>query len=651
MTQRPIAVRSSIVTGRCPAPRCWRVAHWLAAAAMLSLLAQTSPIKAAPTAEQRTLVRKTEAALKKAGNLQRSKKTAEAREVLKEAQAPLEQLEASGADGGAPLAVPLRKQFDRLQGQLGDGEVQPADPAAGKPSMEKPAGKSGSAGAARPNNGTATVSFTKQIAPLLVEKCGNCHIQRSRGELNMSTYVALGRGSRDGAVIVPGNPQGSRMVEVIESGDMPRGGGKVSPEELALISKWISEGARFDGPDSAAPLASFARPVSSDAPKPKLKVLPAKGDEEVQLVRDLAPLFLERCFECHGDDNPRNNFSFATFERMLQGGNNGPVLDPKQPADSLLLKKLRGMAGARMPLDQEPLEAAEIAKIEKWIALGGRYDGDDAKQRLEDAVKVLTANQASHAELAERRKAAAAKTWRLILPDAVAHQAETPNVLVVGSANEARLAEIGKSADEQVQRIRRLFKLPPDEPLVKGRITLFVFEKRYDYAEVGTMLERREIPAAWRGHWMFNGADAYACLLLTSDGSAGPGLIAQQLAGVYVASLGKIPRWFTEGTARAVAAKLEPKDPRVKLWDDQVPQILATSEQPANFLQGTLAPEPNDILSYSFVKFLMGAGNRFAPLLAALQRGAPFEAEFAKTFNAAPEDLIPTWIGRVSKRR
>ena len=57
--------------------------------------------------------------------------------------------------------------------------------------------------------------------------------------------------------------------------------------------------------------------------------------------------------------------------------------------------------------------------------------------------------------------------------------------------------------------------MPADRSLVKGRLTLYVFDKRYDYGEVGTMLERREIPASWRGHWRYTGVDAYGCVLLT----------------------------------------------------------------------------------------------------------------------------------------
>ena len=87
-------------------------------------------------------------------------------------------------------------------------------------------------------------------------------------------------------------------------------------------------------------------------------------------------------------------------------------------------------------------------------------------------------------------------------------------MLVVGSASPRALAAVADTAEEQVGKLRKQFKLPDDRPFIKGRLTLFVFQKRYDYGEVGTMLERRELPAVWRGHWHYSPLDTYGCVLL-----------------------------------------------------------------------------------------------------------------------------------------
>ena len=378
-------------------------------------------------------------------------------------------------------------------------------------------------------------------------------------------------------------------------------------------------------------------------------VVAATGREEVLFARDIGATLLSQCIECHGERNPRAELSMNTFNRLARGGESGPVLAPGQSDESLLIQKLRGTAGERMPLDRTPLSNEVIAKIAKWIDLGAKYDGSDPAASLEEAVALATARGSTHDDLSRSRAELAAKNWRLILPDVPPNQESTSNVLLVGSVSPEVLADVGRLADEQATRLRKAFKLAADEPLVKGRLTLYVFDKRYDYGEVGTMLESREIPSAWRGHWRFTGADAYGCVLLSGE-RAQSGVVAQVMAGAYVASLGKIPRWFADGSGRALAARLDAKDARVKLWDDQVPRILGSTEKPEGFLTASLPAEDNDILSYSYAKYLMSASARYSALIAALQQGAAFEQAFTKNFGATPSQVVAQWLPKAGKR-
>ena len=77
---------------------------------------------------------------------------------------------------------------------------------------------------------------------MLLSKCGRCHVNDDKGGFNVSTFAALARGSSAGQVVFPGDPVGSPLVEVIVEGDMPRGGGKVSAEELTALKLWIAQG-------------------------------------------------------------------------------------------------------------------------------------------------------------------------------------------------------------------------------------------------------------------------------------------------------------------------------------------------------------------------------------------------------------------------
>ena len=610
-------------------PATWQCARRVFAG-VLSLMifaAAVPPAEAAPpTARQRAQVRSAELRLRRAGNLFRSKRFAAAAKLVEEVQDTLASLAADPSEKLSELTTPLEERVVRARALLKQQgiEITPPDDDA--------------------------VSFANQVAPLLLAKCGGCHVQRSRGELSMATYEALAKGSAGGVVFVAGDSQGSRMIELVAGGEMPRGGGKVTPAELALLARWIDQGARFDGQDAATPLANLT-PATEDRPSEGLTMKQATGREEVQFARDLGQIFADNCLECHGRRNPRNNFSLATFNRLLRGGDAGSVLDADEPAESLLVKKLRGQAdGERMPLNRPPLADEVIAKIEKWIALGAPFDGGDSDTPLEETIARVFAQQATHDQLSKARAELAEKNWRLISPDAESQREETTGVLVYGNVAAELLAEVARTADEQMARLAKLFEHPPAEPLIKGRITLYVFDKRYDYGEVGIMLERREIPIAWRGHWRYTVIDAYGCILL--DGrEVPPGRVAQQIAGAYIAGLGDAPRWFAEGSARAIAARVDPRNDQVRSWDDEARRVVESAATPEAFLSGELAPEDTDVLSYSFVDYLMSNTKRYTGLVAAVREGTPFDEAFESAYRATPAEVAATWKTRVAGAR
>ena len=613
-------------------PRKWQPAVLICASSLL-LSTWTWRVASAAPADERATIKAAEASINQAGTLYRAKKFAAAGDALANAQDLLDGFGDGGSRELAAMMKPLRAKISKARELLSVEGITVPPP---KPSK----------GAAAPGP-----SFTKEIASILIARCGACHVSRARGELSMATFASLSKGSKDGTIIMPGDADGSRIVEVITSGDMPRGGGKVPPEELALLSRWIAAGAKFDGADAAAPLASYATAstASSENGTKMLGVAEATGREEVQFARDVGPVLLAQCTECHGEDNPRNNFSVATFERLLRGGDSGAIVSPGKPAESLLVKKIRGTAGARMPLDNPPLPDDVITKLEKWVAIGAPFDGPSPQTPLDEVVALQVASRASHDELSRSRAALAAKNWRLMLPDSPARQEETENVLVLGHVGQELLAEAARAADEQIARLRKALKVNATGPLIKGRLTLYVFDKRYDYAEAATMLEHRELPAGSRGHWRHTGVDAYGCLL-ASDDRVSAGAMAQVVTGAFVAGLGKVPRWFAEGSARAMASRVDAKDPRVKLWDDQAPRIVAAGGKSDAFLTGKLSPEEADIVSYAFVKHLISGSGRYNSLIASLEQGAAFDAAFAKSFGGTPREVAAAWAARPAKR-
>jgi WD40 repeat protein len=117
------------------------------------------------------------------------------------------------------------------------GEVDGDDPPAATSAPRKP------------------VSFLDDIAPIFVRSCIGCHNPRkAEGKYQMTTFAALARGGQNGQGITlePGKPDESYLVEVLLPDASPRMPYKLEPlppDQIALIERWVAEGAKFDGTD------------------------------------------------------------------------------------------------------------------------------------------------------------------------------------------------------------------------------------------------------------------------------------------------------------------------------------------------------------------------------------------------------------------
>lgn len=605
----------------------------------------------APTAQQRGEIAAIGTLLTKAGNLYKENKFKESGEAIKEVQSRLakvaENADAQTIDHLSPIHKRLVNAHALLELEgISLPELKPLE----KP---EPTPKTAAKAKTKAGQGTMTaVSFVKEVAPILNSRCGNCHVRNARGMFSMASYEALMKGPMSaGPVIQPGQPGMSLLVQKVADKEMPPSGAGIPDAELATLTKWVAEGAKFDGESTAMTLTSLL-PAGTGGATPAMTVQMATGKETVSFAREIAAVIAERCTGCHGNQNPRNNLNLTSMANLIRGGDRGEPVLPGKPADSLLVKKLKGTAdGARMPQRGPPLDDAVIAKIEKWIEEGAKFDGPSATQPLVEVAAIAKAQASTHEQLTQDRAKLAEANWRLGLPGNTANKSESTNFLVLGNVGENTLADIAKRAEGLAPKVAEIFKAPREQALVKGRVTLFVFGDSYDYGEFGKMVEKRDLPMEWRGHYRFSITDAYAAVLVpkASDYSL-DALIAQQLGAVYIASLGYItpqgkgvPHWFAEGCGRVVASRVAPKgDHRIARWDEELSGILGTMPAADDFLKDKLQPELADICSFSFAKFLM-ADRRFGNLLDALRKGGEFKETFKTTFGGTPEDAAKAW--------
>jgi dipeptidyl aminopeptidase/acylaminoacyl peptidase len=116
------------------------------------------------------------------------------------------------------------------------------------------------------------VSFRKQIAPILLKRCQGCHgAEKAKGAFRLDTFERLNKaGESKTAPVVAGKAGASHLYQLLTTGDeddrMPKKGDALPAGQVALIERWIEEGAKFDGPDPKAELASMVEDTEHLAP-------------------------------------------------------------------------------------------------------------------------------------------------------------------------------------------------------------------------------------------------------------------------------------------------------------------------------------------------------------------------------------------------
>jgi hypothetical protein len=99
--------------------------------------------------------------------------------------------------------------------------------------------------------------FESKVRPVLVEKCYACHgpkLQSPMGGLRVDSREGLLKGGDHGPAIVPGAPEGSRLIQAVKglTISMPPNG-KLTAAEIGALENWIAGGAPWptEGPKAA----------------------------------------------------------------------------------------------------------------------------------------------------------------------------------------------------------------------------------------------------------------------------------------------------------------------------------------------------------------------------------------------------------------
>jgi len=145
----------------------------------------------------------------------------------------------------------------------------------------------------------APISFYKQVRPILQGQCYGCHQpSKAKGDYIMTDFALLLKGGEEGNAVVAGKPDLSHLLKEITpdasgKAEMPQKADPLHATQIALIKRWVTEGAIDDTPASARQQYSMEHPpVYRAAPlitsldySPDGKLIAVAGYHEVLLHR------------------------------------------------------------------------------------------------------------------------------------------------------------------------------------------------------------------------------------------------------------------------------------------------------------------------------------------------------------------------------
>jgi hypothetical protein len=96
------------------------------------------------------------------------------------------------------------------------------------------------------------VSFINDVAPILKEACFGCHgTKNPKGKFSMISFESFRKGGTKDEPFKPGKPDDSLILDLLRATDkqmMPpkEAGGPLATAKIAVIERWIKEGAKLD---------------------------------------------------------------------------------------------------------------------------------------------------------------------------------------------------------------------------------------------------------------------------------------------------------------------------------------------------------------------------------------------------------------------
>jgi len=291
---------------------------------------------------------------------------------------------------------------------------------------------------------------------------------------------------------------------------------------------------------------------------------------EPDFERDVAPLFVQRCLECHGSVDPSGGLDLSQHKTLIRGGDSGLAID--SDGKSLLLERL---GSGEMPPEKngksQLLPANEIAVFRAWVETGAKWpDG-----RVLDLFERTTAKRAGRDWWA----------WQpLELTEFPATGSNNPIDYFIQRKLTVESFSAAPTADRR-KLLRRVYfdliGLPPSNVDVNA-FERDVSSNAYERV-VDDLLNSKQFGERWARHWL--------------------DLVRFAETNGYERDAVKANAWRYRDWVIAAFNNDMPYDQFVteQLAGDEIPNRSESSVVATGFLRlGTWDDEPNDALEYQY---------------------------------------------------